>query len=278
MQIPRFFIDSSNINENVSLAMIGDPKLVHQIARVLRLGKGAPVILLNGSGDLFHCRIENQDRDSVALFIERKETDRDAGRSSLTVALPLIKPSRFEWALEKLTELGATTIIPLITQRTVQKSNESGETAEDGKKKDYKGSHVKQVRHGKLDRWHSIVKEASEQSERFAIPEVVAPKKLEDYLKLIAEQKNTESSLHYILAERKECPHLSIHLAGELEKGDLPKNISVCLGPEGGFTDAELDAAAKAGLISASLGKLILRSETAAVAATAVISAMRMHK
>lgn len=277
MQIPRFFIDSNSINENVSAALIDDSKLVHQIVRVLRLGKGAPVILLNGAGDLFHCRIENQDRDSVALFIESKESDKEAGSFNLTVALPLIKPARFEWALEKLTELGATTIIPLTTQRTIQKSGSSEWETEDGKKKDHKSSNVKQARPAKQNRWHSIVREAAEQSERYAIPEVVAQKKFSDYLKLIAEQKNTENGLHYILAERSKCSHLSIHLAGEKEKGELPKNISICLGPEGGFTDAELDQAAEAGLTFASLGKLILRSETAAVAATAVISAMRMH-
>lgn len=275
MQIPRFFIDSDSINENVSAALIDDPKLVHQIARVLRLGKGAPVILLNGTGDLFHCRIENQDRDSVALFIESKETDLDAGTFKLTVALPLIKPSRFEWALEKLTELGATTIIPLLTQRTVQKSSAGETDGEDGKKKDHKSNHVKEVKSAKTNRWQSIVKEAAEQSERFAIPEVVAQKKFSDYLNLVAEQKNTENGLHYILAERNKCPHLSMHLAGKKERGQLPKNISICLGPEGGFTDAELDQAAEAGLTFASLGKLILRSETAAIAATAVVSAMR---
>ncbi len=269
MQIPRFFIDSSSYNESVSAARIDDPKLVHQIARVLRLGAGAPVILLNGQGDLFHCRIEKQDRDSIALFIESIESENLDDIGELTVAMPLIKPTRFEWALEKLTELGATTIVPIIAQRTVQKS--AGES-EDGKKKDGKGGNVKQ------ERWQTIVKEAAEQSERFAIPEVVAPQNFANYLKKILETSKSEECSnwsHYILAERIECPHLSMLLSTKKTNGALPKNISLCLGPEGGLTETELSRAAEAGLTFASLGKLILRSETAAVTAAAIISAIR---
>lgn len=224
--------------------------------------------MLNGRGDLFHCRIENQDRDSVALFIERKESQSLAEAYELTVAMPLIKPSRFEWALEKLTELGATTIIPLVTQRTVQKPD-----AEDGKKKkDSKNRNVKK------ERWQSIVREASEQSERFAIPKVVAPQNFNDYLNNILLAKDSDSGtedLRYIFAERNECPHLSMHLSKEKASGGLAKKISLCFGPEGGFTDAELLRAAETSLTFASLGKLILRSETAAVAAAAIVSAMR---
>jgi 16S rRNA (uracil1498-N3)-methyltransferase len=187
----------------------------------------------------------------------------------LTVAMPLIKPSRFEWALEKLTELGATTIIPIVTQRTIQKSVQlSG----DGKKSEAKGSNVK------TERWQAIVKEAAEQSERYAIPKVVAPQNFSDYLKEIfqlRESGNCRNEMHYILAERNECPHLSMQLSKEKANGGLAKNISLCFGPEGGFTEVELSQAAEAGLTFASLGKLILRSETAAVAAAAIVSAMR---
>lgn len=266
MQIPRFFIPAQQIDESVSAARIDDPDLVHQIVRVLRLGVGARVILLNGEGSLFHCRIERQDKGIIALVIEQKETESTDRSGELTVAMPLIKPSRFEWALEKLTELGATTIIPIVAQRTVQKSGE------DGKKKDGKERNVKK------ERWQAIVKEAAEQSERYAIPKVVAPKNYSDYLQEIRdsiEAGKCPSDLHYILAERNECPHLSVHLSQERANGGLAKNISLCFGPEGGFTEAELSRAAEAGLTFASLGKLILRSETAAIAAAAIVSAMR---
>ncbi|HIA54937.1 MAG TPA: 16S rRNA (uracil(1498)-N(3))-methyltransferase [Candidatus Melainabacteria bacterium] len=268
MQIPRFFIQPDQIDENVSAARIEDAKLVHQIGRVLRLGVGARVILLNGEGSLFHCRIERQDKGSVHLAIEQKETNPIREYGELTVAMPLIKPARFEWSLEKLTELGATTIIPIITQRTVQKPSDG----EDGKKKDAKNGNVKK------ERWNAIVREAAEQSERFAIPRVVAPQKFDDYLNEIVRARETENStkdLRYIFAERNECPHLSMHLFKEKEIGGLTKNISLCFGPEGGFTDAELSRAAEVSLTFASLGKLILRSETAAVAAAAIVSAMR---
>jgi len=185
--------------------------------------------------------------------------------------MPLIKPSRFEWALEKLTELGATTIIPIITQRTIQKS---GQDAGDGKKKEGKTGNVKQ------ERWHAIVKEAAEQSERYAIPKVVAPQNFSDFLKHTSKPFDADSEkrgqrLQYILAERNECPHLFMHLSKEKADGGIAKHISLCLGPEGGFTEREISLAAEAGLTLASLGKSILRSETAAVAAAAIVSAMR---
>ncbi len=266
MQIPRFFIQAGQIDENVSSARIDDPDLVHQIVRVLRLGVGARVILLNGEGGLFHCRIERQDRGAIGLVIEQKETQSSGMHSELTVAIPLIKPSRFEWALEKLTELGATTIIPIITQRTVQKSRQDGK------------QQVEKARIVKKERWQAIVKEAAEQSERYAIPKVVAPQNLSEYLSDICrlrESGECRDALHYILAERNECPHLSMQLSKEKANHGLAKNISLCFGPEGGFTEAELSRAAEAGLTFASLGKLILRSETAAVAAAAIIGAIR---
>jgi 16S rRNA (uracil1498-N3)-methyltransferase len=266
MQIPRFFIQAEQIDENVSSARIDDPDLVHQVKRVLRLGVGARVILLDGEGGLFHCRIAGQDKGTIGLVIERKETISNDTQSELTVAMPLIKPSRFEWALEKLTELGATTIIPIITQRTVQK------LGQDGKQQIEKGQNVKK------ERWQVIVKEAAEQSERYAIPKVVAPQNLSEYLNAIDRlRKSGEclNDLHYILAERNECPHLSMQLSKEKANHGLAKNISLCFGPEGGFTEAELSRAAEAGLTFASLGKLILRTETAAVAAAAIVGAIR---
>ncbi len=107
---------------------------------------------------------------------------------------------------------------------------------------------------------------------------MVAPQNFSDYLKEISELResceNVQALCTHILAERNECPHLSMHpSSGELT--EIRKNISLCLGPEGGFTEAELPKAAEAGLTFASLEKLILRSETAAVAAAAIVSAMR---
>lgn len=273
MHIPRFFIEPEQIDEHLCHARIDDPDLVHQIVRVLRLGVGARVILLNGEGGLFHCRLEKQEKSSIELAIEKKETQEAHLAGHLTVAMPLIKPSRFEWALEKLTELGASTIIPLVTQRTVQKPSD----IEDGKKQDGNARRTKP--NVKKERWHAIVKEAAEQSERFAIPKVVAPQNFSEYLNDISRMRELNpGDLRYILAERKDCRPLSTLVYEQVANGGTDKparNITMCIGPEGGFTEAELTEAAKAGLTFASLGKLILRSETAAVAAAAIVMAMR---
>jgi 16S rRNA (uracil1498-N3)-methyltransferase len=155
---------------------------------------------------------------------------------NITLVLSIFKFDRMEWAIEKCTELGVARIIPLIARRTE--------------------THLASAAVKRVERWQRIVRQASEQSRRVLIPDVAAPMKLKDIVEMPA-------SSRILLAETEQQVML---------RDVIPSNEDMVLafGPEGGWTESELKSFKEAGWIFASLGKTILRAETAAIAATAV--------
>jgi 16S rRNA (uracil1498-N3)-methyltransferase len=141
-----------------------------------------------------------------------------------------------EWALEKCAELGVAKIVPVIAQRTEK--------------------HLVSAAVKRMERWQRIARQASEQSRRVSPPEIAAPVLLRDALKL-------PGSARIVLAETEQQVML---------KDVLPPSGEVVLafGPAGGWTDSELKSFQEARWVFASLGKTILRAETAAIAATAI--------
>lgn len=156
----------------------------------------------------------------------------------VTLALAIFKFDRMEWAIEKCTELGVARIIPTIARRT--------------------DSHLVNAAGKRVERWQRIAREASEQSRRVFPPEITSPTKIKDVVSLPAEMR-------VVLAESETQVSLKRALAGR--SGDLV----LAIGPEGGWTNEEVSAFANAGWISASLGKTILRVETAAIAGMAIV-------
>jgi len=145
-----------------------------------------------------------------------------------------------EWAIEKCTELGVTRIVPLIVRRT--------------------DSHLVSASGKRVERWRRIALQATEQSRRAAPPDISDPVTLSDALAIPAKLK-------IVLSEAEEQSHLrDICSPGEDE-------VLLAIGPEGGWTQAELDRFQKENWVSASLGSTILRAETAAIAATAITMA-----
>jgi len=167
----------------------------------------------------------------------------------IAVALAIFKFDRLEWAIEKMTELGVARILPFIAHRTEQK------LATAAKKR--------------VERWRRLALAASEQSRRASPPEVADPLRLADVLSLAAERR-------ILLAERSldgaSIPPL-IRLLQE-----RTGSVALAIGPEGGWTDAELNMFASSGWIATSLGSTILRAETAAIAATAIAAAALLEK
>jgi 16S rRNA (uracil1498-N3)-methyltransferase len=159
----------------------------------------------------------------------------------VTMALAVFKFDRFEWAIEKCTELGVARIVPLIARRT--------------------DSHLAHAAEKRVDRWRRIALEASEQSRRCATPEISDPVKLRAFL--AAEHSKTR----IMLAENEDQVQLRDLCSGSDE-------IVLAIGPEGGWTEDELVLFSAAGWRSASLGATILRAETAAIAALAVVQAL----
>lgn len=161
----------------------------------------------------------------------------------IAVLLSVIKFDRMEWAIEKLTELGVASIVPLVARRT--------------------DARLALAAGKRVERWRRIALEASEQSRRTRPPEIVAPARLKEVLTL-------ESDCKLLLNEDE--AHASI---GELLGPARANNsLALAVGPEGGWTEEEVKILEGAGWKSVSLGETILRTETAAIAGVAVVHAL----
>jgi 16S rRNA (uracil1498-N3)-methyltransferase len=158
----------------------------------------------------------------------------------VTVYISIFKFDRMEWALEKLTELGVSHIVPMIAQRTEE--------------------HLAKAAAKRVERWRKIAREASQQARRIAPPEIAEPVALK---KAIAQEQGSR----VVLSEVEEHVSLKNVLAG----CTLP--LAMAFGPEGGWSETELELFSASGWKSASLGHTILRAETAAIAAAAVAMA-----
>ena len=159
----------------------------------------------------------------------------------IALALAVFKFDRFEWAVEKCTELGASQIIPIIARRT--------------------DTHLAHAAEKRVERWRRITRESSQQSRRSAVPEIAEPIKLKSYL------STPQPATRIILAENEGQVQLS-----DVCGGNDP--IALAIGPEGGWAEDELTMFSASGWQSASLGPNILRAETAAIAALAVVQSL----
>lgn len=164
----------------------------------------------------------------------------------IILVLAIFKFDRMEWAIEKCTELGVARIVPVIARRT--------------------DSHLAAASTKRVDRWQRIVRQAAEQSRQVSPPEIAAPIKLSESL-------DCPAALRVVLAESEEQTLLRDVLHREASRLDYEDGrIILAVGPEGGWTQEELQSFQQAGWISASLGNTILRAETAAIAATAIVA------
>jgi 16S rRNA (uracil1498-N3)-methyltransferase len=158
--------------------------------------------------------------------------------SNVTLLLAIFKFDRMEWAIEKCTELGVSRIVPVIARRT--------------------DAHLASASQKRVERWRRIARQASEQSRRAAPPEIAEPVKMQEAV-------DSQGALKIVLAESEQKTYLR-----DLPSAAAGENI-LAIGPEGGWTKDELQRFEKAGWVPASLGPTILRAETAAIAATAIV-------
>jgi len=164
----------------------------------------------------------------------------------VTIYLSIFKFDRMEWALEKLTELGASGILPVIAERTEP--------------------HLARAAEKRVERWRKLVREAAQQARRTAPPEIAAPAALE---KAIA----AEQGCRIVLSEEEEQNSLKTLLARSAAPAGSAAPLALAFGPEGGWSPAELAAFRNNAWQAASLGPTILRVETAVIAAMAVAMA-----
>jgi 16S rRNA (uracil1498-N3)-methyltransferase len=238
----RFFVSPSDISGNV-VSFPAD--LSRQISRVLRMSPGDEVIVLDDTGWEYTVSLS-----AIApTQAEGRVTGRRAGCGEPAIRLALhqamIRPERFEWALQKCTELGVSHFVPIVTRRTSH------------------GPEI--VSANRMERWRRIIREAAEQSGRSRLPELDHPQTLEDTL---------ETAPRPALMAWEGETHQSLKSALEhwLDQTAVSGNVSIFVGPEGGFEPMEVELARELGAETVGMGRRILRSETAAVAlATAVM-------
>lgn len=211
----------------------------HHLGRVLRAQTGQLYELSDGE-QVWLGRIENVTRDRVQFaLLERLPAFHPS--VNVTLLLAVVKFDAFEWAIEKATELGVSTIVPLAAERS-----EKALLAAAAKR---------------ADRWKKILLEASQQSRRVRVPVLGGLAKPDsafasrtDALGMLLSERPTASSFRKVL------------------QGRQATNAILAIGPEGGWTDAEFAVAQRCGFLEASLGRRILRTETAVVTALASLN------
>lgn len=254
----RFIVNNIDRYEIGDSFELEDVSRIRQIRKVLRLKPKDVVTLVDGIGSILDCQIETVSKEAIGLKVLEKDFLEEDCATKISVALPVLKKDRFEWALQKLTEIGINEVIPIYTERSIiHDLNES------------------RLEH-KHERWLSISIEATEQSERPRPPKIGSPIQIEEFLTSLADSKGPV--LNIICTARSKSPHIAdlIMNQSNIEASPVvpPKYIRIVIGPEGGLTDSEIDLAKKNNFMEAKLGKTILRSETAAIVSATIATTL----
>ncbi len=233
----RYFCNSNN-NE-----FILSKEDSYHITKVMRYGIGTKIEVVSNEV-LYLAEIT-----SISPLVMAKKLDKitnSINKLNITIAQSLVKEQKMDYILQKGTELGASEFIPVITERSIVKLND------------------KEAK--KMDRWNTIVKEASEQSKRLDIPKVLNPCNIKELAKSDYDYK--------ILCSVNE---VSKSIKTVLSNISISDRILVVVGPEGGFTNDEEQELINNGFISVSLGDRVLRTETASLFVLSIINYIFMR-
>ena len=239
--MPRFFIDPSQVREDRIVIQGND---VNHIRNVLRMRPGDELSLSDGQGTDYFCRILSMEREAVCLSIENSWKSYVELPVKLYLFQGLPKGDKMELIIQKAVELGVYEIIPVRTNRVIVKLDE---------KKEVK----------KIARWQQIAEGGAKQSGRGLIPTV---KPVMDFSEALAYAKSLEGVL--IPYEKAEGIEKTREIIAGL-KGQ--KSVGIFIGPEGGFDETEVKMAMEAGALPVTLGKRILRTETAGLAMLSIL-------
>ena len=264
----RFFIPPEKIAES---QVILDGAVAHQICRVLRMRPGERIILLDNSGWEFDTELVAIKSGQVKGRVLNRQLARGEARTKISLYQGILKANRFEFVLQKATELGVVEFIPLITARTIVARMDTVQK--------------------KRERWERIIREAAEQSKRGRLPHLREPMLFAGAcaraqqtggLSLLPwEETKPEGgpSLKKVLGESNP---FSINLFVGSEEGFSAKEselaqryglraVNLFIGPEGGFSQEEADLARRHDIPTVTLGGRVLRSETAAIVTVAIV-------
>lgn len=232
----RFFLTETTL---VIGAAVDLAPIAHQLRSVLRLGPGDQILLLDNQGSSFVTEIKTLERGQAVGRVLAQDAARGEPPAEVVLYQCALKADKFEWVIQKATEIGVTRFVPVISSRTIVRPAEK-------------------IRH-KYDRWLAIIREAAEQSGRGRLPELADP--------LTWDAAVTQAGGVRLL------PWEETETSAGIE-GSIPrhvKSISLLIGPEGGISADEARSAFAAGWRGVSLGPRILRAETAALVAAAIV-------
>jgi len=233
----RFFVPAELLNEiNVTISL---PKeLAHQVRDVIRLGIGEHLLLLDNSGDEVLAAVSSINKVGVEVHLLERRPGKSEPAVRITLCQGMLKSTRFEWILEKGTELGVSVFSPIVCRRSMAGLEDIGAS--------------------KIQRWQRIIQEATEQCGRSRLPQLLPIRPLSEALNDIP-----PNALAIMPWEEEHT--LTLHKV--LNKKTLSSLLSVFLfiGPEGGLTAEEVTSARRKDVQVVNLGSRILRAETAAI-------------
>lgn len=260
-----FFISPNSIKGKIALICGAE---AHHILDVMRLKENDPIAAFDGSGKLYYGKIvaityrqtnlltadnynkqanllkEDSYNKQVSLQIERIVKVRPGARVQMALVCALPKKHKMDYIVEKATELGVKMIIPAETARTIVR------LSSDKKLK-------------RLERWQRIATEAAKQCSRTTVPEI---KPICSWHEALADLGGFDLKLLFCLSNK------ALPIKKILSMHKKAKHIAVCIGPEGDFVQEEIVAASEAGCLISSLGKNVLKVDTAAVSALAMVN------
>jgi 16S rRNA (uracil1498-N3)-methyltransferase len=238
--VSRYFVNEENIRGN-NIYITGSD--VTHMSRVLRLKTGDKINIVDNNGILYECEILEINDSKIKTLITDIINDSNEPSIDITLYQGLPKGDKFEFVIQKAVELGVKEIVPLITSRVVVKLDEKSSVS-------------------KLDRWQKISNEASKQCNRTYIPSIIKPVKIEKIKELLL--KHDLIILAYEAEKNKTLRAL-------IKNYNNPKNVGIIIGPEGGFSQNEVDNLVSNNANCVSLGKRILRTETAGLSVISVL-------
>jgi 16S rRNA (uracil1498-N3)-methyltransferase len=238
MKLQRFFVEHLIGNEDE--VSISSPELAHQLRDVFRFRGGESVVLFDNSGFEYVSQIVSLSSKNVMFHASEKRRSINVPRLNVILYQSIIKKDKFEWVIEKATEIGVSQIVPVVSQRS--------------EKKDLNRT-----------RCIKILTEASEQSERSILPILTPPLDIMDVISDIDVSKN----VLYIVLDPTGSPVAIPKIVSDAK--DAHKDIHIFIGPEGGWTQEELQGFTTRGAAIGRLGSSILKAETAAIATVSLL-------
>jgi len=234
MRIPRIYTEHALASNTI---VVLEESASHHLSKVLRMQVGRELIVFNGAGGEYSATISEITKKTVQISVGEHTSDNRESPLQLELAIGISRGERFEWVLQKATELGVTKITPLITERTEVKV--SGDRQE------------------KMhERWQQILTSACEQCQRNILPQLHAPVSIDEWLKTV------DSEARFVLHHRDNQG---------LPADKKPQSVTLLIGPEGGLSEREIEVALAQHFFALTLGPRVLRTETAPVAAISLV-------